>query len=942
METRKEIKVGRVKGSMWYVGTDYSLITNPLENDMFINSETSEVYQFENAEWKKKTSLINDIQLRDALGLKLDKPDASLNIEHDKAVIYHKNDYSGSPYLIPIDYEVDTIEAYTLIERNPQGQAKVNDPTENKHIANKQYVDENIDKVNRRLTDVETNKVEHSEYSSSLQKITQKTNLLSEQVNNLSNKKADKTYIEEKFDEILGEGASAALDTIGEISKALEEHADEYDALLQTVGNKANRDELPTKLSELEQDIELGVNETDVMEIVEENSLEAQILDLGTSKQYNVDSDYQIPTTKAVSEIIKTSTTSQKLMRYTLPLTEASWIRLAKVKDINKNSSGIFTLNCYGIDYENNKKIFTTSVFAVNCGYDSNGNLINDVLPITQIPKLKGGESGSSGEDTGSAIEEVSTNNEEEIMVTSDEVGSGASGSYGLASIKIENYLGEIYVCGLVNFPATDKYSMLKVDMDIDNNLNYEYLEELEVVDLDEVNEDEQQVLEGYTLEEGKDYEWRISCNLQKYIDGLNAEKEISILVESPDTTNINILTLMYNPNYLEISGNGVSSHAYIPEDYPNSFLSIDYLETVRPIREWSEHAGPYYMNFLRRINQYLGNWAVVIIKKARCAIKLNRYTNEGVYINDKFVWGYDIKGEGESITDEVIVDVYENDILEFTGDVSSDNPFYVRLIPEGTEIEFIIHATPVSTTTISQYTIANNDVYDFQLKIAEVFKHNTSESYDLFSVNERLEVLAGRISTLHGLLIFLDYSVQELNKNINLEKSIITSSQEEATKELVYYIMLELICNWKNLMRNAYWSEITEKGDEIKICINHRTYIMGGDYSGRKYITANIYKKTNYSYIDGVTISTSYTVFVAFVMDNVKYSYNYASSDFDYNDIYINELEEKISYSDITVTPIYATLINGKIKEDQLPNTEEWTFTLANGETITKKVYIK
>jgi hypothetical protein len=151
------------------------------------------------------------------------------------------------------------------------------------------------------------------------------------------NVKSDKSYVDGKFDQILGEGASSTLDTIGEISNAIQEHNDEYDSLLAVVGNKldkttyenhikdynsvvssvnnigqslsnkANKSEIPTKLSQLDQDIEFGVNEEEVLDIIKDNSEQVDMLSIGTSDSYDVDSDTEIPTSKAVKEMIGSS-----------------------------------------------------------------------------------------------------------------------------------------------------------------------------------------------------------------------------------------------------------------------------------------------------------------------------------------------------------------------------------------------------------------------------------------------------------------------------------------------------------------------------------------------------------------------------------------------------------------------------------------------------------
>ncbi len=50
-----------------------------------------------------------------------------------------------------------------------------------------------------------------------------------------------KSYTDTKIDAIVGEGASTTLDTIGEISKAIEEHQDVTDALNSAIGNKVDK-----------------------------------------------------------------------------------------------------------------------------------------------------------------------------------------------------------------------------------------------------------------------------------------------------------------------------------------------------------------------------------------------------------------------------------------------------------------------------------------------------------------------------------------------------------------------------------------------------------------------------------------------------------------------------------------------------------------------------
>lgn len=55
---------------------------------------------------------------------------------------------------------------------------------------------------------------------------------------------ANKEYVDGKIDSVIGEGASETLDTIGEISKAIEDNKDILETLNSAVGNKANSSDL--------------------------------------------------------------------------------------------------------------------------------------------------------------------------------------------------------------------------------------------------------------------------------------------------------------------------------------------------------------------------------------------------------------------------------------------------------------------------------------------------------------------------------------------------------------------------------------------------------------------------------------------------------------------------------------------------------------------------
>lgn len=77
---------------------------------------------------------------------------------------------------------------------------------------------------------------------------------------------ATETYVDNKVADLVN-SAPEALDTLGELAEALENHEDAYDALLETVGGKATKQELEDMKSELSESI---VAEADEWKVVDE------------------------------------------------------------------------------------------------------------------------------------------------------------------------------------------------------------------------------------------------------------------------------------------------------------------------------------------------------------------------------------------------------------------------------------------------------------------------------------------------------------------------------------------------------------------------------------------------------------------------------------------------------------------------------------------------
>ena len=154
--------------------------------------------------------------------------------------------FNGGDIIISGDV-AGTIVNYRVELENLQSQINTSNVAFNNRITNveqnkadTQYVDVADEEISRRIDQVEEEKAD-------LSYVDNEITMLINDFADLSVTKVDKQYVDEKFNQILGEGASETLDTISEIAKALEEHNDEYDSLLEVVGNKATKDDLKIK-----------------------------------------------------------------------------------------------------------------------------------------------------------------------------------------------------------------------------------------------------------------------------------------------------------------------------------------------------------------------------------------------------------------------------------------------------------------------------------------------------------------------------------------------------------------------------------------------------------------------------------------------------------------------------------------------------------------------
>ena len=185
---------------------------------------------------------------------------------------------------------------------------------------------------------------------------------------------------------------------------------------------------------------------------------------------------------------------------------ESAWMRIAKVKDLFHNASATVTFDCYGLKENGDKVIFTCSTFNASVGLNEKGDFISDILPLSHTPELSGADgSGGSGDAGGSG------------GATED-----AIGIYGLEAVCFERYEDEVYLCGLIHYNNTELYNGLLVECKIENNINFEQLDELVTTDLNHTTTEYTPVLEGMTFktkDNSTDYTFHVGFKLSDFMN---------------------------------------------------------------------------------------------------------------------------------------------------------------------------------------------------------------------------------------------------------------------------------------------------------------------------------------------------------------------------------------------------------------------------------------
>ena len=99
-------------------------------------------------------------------------------------------------------------------------------------------------------------------------------------------------------------------------------------------------------------------------------------------------------------------------------------------------------------------------------------------------------------------------------------------------ALRVREYDNERHLCALINYPATGLYDELKIELAINNNINFTYLTGLETVDFDNaIEKNEQQVYEGMTLKGYTDYAFVIRYSLADWKTIVDSALNMSVNV---------------------------------------------------------------------------------------------------------------------------------------------------------------------------------------------------------------------------------------------------------------------------------------------------------------------------------------------------------------------------------------------------------------------------
>lgn len=530
------------------------------------------------------------------------------------------------------------------------------------------------------------------------------------------------------------------------------------------------------------------------------------IYSIGTSDDFNLNDDSQLPTTKAITKIIENSNPFKEYRMQNMPGTE--WVRLVQITDVKKNASGTFHITCEALKKDYSKIALTQSIFTATCGINGSQVFVSDILPISHTPAKtligggvgsggyvgstedfgSGGDYGSDGSDASSyAVEDAATldnettlineiredlastvSEDEGAAVSSDsgdmgsgggpgsgsDMGSGAgSGSigYGLNSLCFEEYDGETYLCGLMHYPSVDLYDSLIVNIKIENNLNYTLLDDLQKVDLSQVNDLEVQLFEGTEFVADKEYAIQLTGKVSDYVSATDSYAPLGFFAWMTDVDSPPIQLVSNTSIFLVVTPSG-STHYESRYPYNVCIESEDSLVNPKMSIDGIAYLWDYCVPGAITTNSYISEWISM-----SGTVSCNPYEGESfnehfcIQINDVVLnkennWTAYISNITPAFTWKAYDDMNES---LTTSDLYGYGDLNFTFDLENTYYQIEINNIKFTENNILNYYDLSGNVFNLSPRLVQRFKHNVTKSYALCSVYDSIEELYNTTSVV-------------------------------------------------------------------------------------------------------------------------------------------------------------------------------------------------
>lgn len=374
-----------------------------------------------------------------------------------------------------------------------------------------------------------------------------------------------------------------------------------------------------------------------------------------------------------------------------------------------------------------------------------------------------------------------------------DSSGSGSSSATpGFTSAIFESFDEHVYLDVFLEYPSVGLFKDCNITASLKDSDNLELLPALEIVDIN--SRLDRQCLEGSTMKKGVQYEFELKTTAANFNNSLNngntfLDVHFNIL---KDNEIISENLLKYENTYLayrNTEGKSVSHYTYeYGINYPNALLLYHIDDYAVPPHGFlcPNYAAIYLYD---DIHMYYSKF----VGKIRHVFYATEYdfhkSNNNFEFNLDFIkyeitrklkdagvqWNVDNILKYELAEENYFKDDYDNDLVEVIVDLeavnvshdiqlyffyshfsdvlymsNADNYSY-KLDPDQTEICFKFpYKLDDKDVIFDSYEIANNDLYNFQLRLTEILTPKVSSgNRELYSITSVLNSLDNRINAI-------------------------------------------------------------------------------------------------------------------------------------------------------------------------------------------------